>query len=329
MLRMAKRISHEPTTRRLRFLVVGVLAAAAIVVAAWRGPKTNSALAAEPPKPLQGSAKAGKLDMSFIPEDCPMFFIVRPAEVLGRPEFAGVLKRVKEMLEENHNAPKLPPFEQIDQVTVAWSRAENAPKGQDFSQVHRPALVVARANRPYDWQGFVKSALHNPEDFGHAGKTYYKSEADGLSFGILDDRTLVVAKETRVKDILAGIDTPKAEHGWDAAWKALPNGNAGFALDVTWFAEIAGPELNQPNGPQVMFAPLWKDGKALALTIDASKGIALHAVATSGSDEGGKRVAETLESVIVLAKNGLEQIKGQMANVPKDAPARCRPNSKR
>ena len=324
MLRNTKRISHEPTTKRTRFLVVGLLAASAIFVAAWRVPKTNSALAAEPRKPVQGSAKPGKLDLNFIPEDCPMFFVVRPADVLGRPEFAGVLKRVKGLIEESPNMAMLPPLEQVEQVTVAWSSSEIAPKGPG-PKIGMAALIVLKTNRPYDWRSFAIKQLRNPDDFGHAGKTYYLDAHPNdfsYAFGILDDRTLVIAKESRVKNILAGIETPKSEHAWDAAWKALPNGTGGFALDVKWLAEAAGPALNQPNGPQAMFAPLWKDAKALALTIDESKGLSIHAFANCNNDDGGKRVAETLESVLVLAKNGVEQLKDQIANMPKNAPDR-------
>ena len=94
-----------------------------------------------------------------------------------------------------------------------------------------------------------------------------------------------------------------------------------MAVNVAWLASNAGAKLDAPNSPLGAFAPLWKDAQGFALSIDDSKGTALNAVATCKSADGSKRVAETLQSVIVMAKNGVEQIKDGLAKQPADARA--------
>lgn len=322
MLRQAKRISHEPTTGRARFLIVGILAAAAILAASWRTPQTKAALAAGPGEPAQASTKTGRLDMSFIPADCPFFVVVRPAELLGRPEYATFRKNFRAMLAESSAMETMPPPERIEQITAAWSTSEPAPKGPG-PRFGMAALIALRAERAFDWKSFVKKQLRNSEEFSHAGKTYYREKTPNefsYSFGQVDDRTLVIAKESRLKDLLAGLETPKGEHAWDPAWKKVPKGQAALALDVAWFADVSGPILNRPDGPQAMFGPLWKDAKALAVSIDGSKELAVHAAAVCSDADGAQRVAETLNSAIVLAKNGVEQMKDQLANMPANAP---------
>ena len=199
---LAKRISRESTTKRTRFWIVAIIATSVPFVFISTGPNVKTVRAGQP---LQGSAKSAALDLSQLPDDCPMFTAIRVSEIISRPGFKKTLDLIKSMQKEAES--NFPPIEQIDYVLAAWSKTQAEAPRQGPPGMPEPAVVLVRSKTAYDWRVFLKKSMPGAEknERKHAGKTYFFSGSDARpSSGVLDNRTFVMALEPRLKEILAG-----------------------------------------------------------------------------------------------------------------------------
>ena len=125
---------------------------------------------------------------------------------------------------------------------------------------------------------------------------------------------VLATTETNLQIYLASMQQPPRRHAWDEASKHIAPGQLFFATTNTWMIQRLEPLRTQPGGPGTtlgLFAPLWTQASAHALSVDLSKGIKLDAAAVSGNETDGQRVAATVSALVTLGQNALSQMQAQ------------------
>jgi hypothetical protein len=301
MLRDAK-MPQDPSPRRRHALIVGALVASGLLLAGLRGPGGPSsarALAA----PAGPAAAEGGFDLSYVPAGAGVLVAGRPAELLGRPEAA----HLANFAQDGSLLKSLGfPIDQLDQVTLAITRRGEAARrpGTGFPPFD---VIILRATKAQDWKGLT-AKLPETEEARHEGQTYRRpKDPTAPSYFLPDDRTFVLAPEETLKSIIA-VGKKPTRHVWGPAWDRVEKGQLAIAVDMGWVLDAlrgprSRPDIFEKTGA---FSPLLDKAYAYAAGVDASKGLAVDAVASCTSDEGAKRVAETAEAGLTLLKNALQ-----------------------
>ena len=134
-----------------------------------------------------------------------------------------------------------------------------------------------------------------------------------------DDRTLVVAVEDTIRDLIQDRRVPAPRRTWDEAWEKSADGLVIAAIDTRWLrrrltqaAPPGGPDGPSPFGVKLdTIAPLLEKAQSYVISVDASPGIRVDVRAVTRGGDDAKPVAETMQAVITLARNSIE---GQMQN---------------
>jgi hypothetical protein len=322
MLKHHGPIRHVTLPLAARVLTVSALAAIGLLVAGLRGPAGGSPALAQD-RPIEQPAAGGGTDsynLAFLPADARMIAAVRPQSLLRRRD---VMSLVNSLREGPLRVDRLPvPPEDIEQVVVFWeaTQADSAPRGP--SPVPAPSGVVVRMAKPQDWKALLnKLAGPRLEELRHDGQVYYRFEAgspDAKGVFTPDDRTIVVAEEVVLRDLIADRNAPAPRYPWDEAWKRVNKGQVMLALDTRWLrrrlAQAAGPG-HAPGAMLTLetFAPLYEKAQSYAASLHASdRSLAVDLVAVAGSAENARPVAETLQAILTLGKNAMQGLRREV-----------------
>lgn len=319
MLSETKRLENRPITRRRAVALASVAGIVAIVISGIRAPVGDSAHAAPPAKPPAGVAGPGgagataseAIDLSYLPASAVAVFAVRPAELLSKGEMQPLLKLLNGMtgLEQKTGLK----VENIEEVKVAITRF---PESEQPGQAAPPRLAesmtyVTRYKEPFDWRGkFGENLVGKPVEATIAGKTYYHSDhgerATRPAFYVPDDRTIVFGPEIDLQRvILAG---GKNKPDWAAEWENSAKGAAAAMVDVAALSRSLNDALKQHPQPQVTaFAPIWQKGQRLFVSVQAGEGLAVAARLACSTSDDAERVRDTLQAVVTLARNALDE----------------------
>lgn len=315
------RSSLEPLSRRrgARAASAGLLTIAAVVLACLRGPAPAPAQepgAAAPAAAAPAAPITRDEALALIPNSARMALIARPADVLREPGALDLLNR-SEVRDDIERWLGLP-VQELGLVVVVWD--ERVPDDALRAMLGAPALVLLRSVRPHSWDSLLKSSIPEPFTAEIAGQSYTRSGAGNVhqATAVLDDRTIALGDEPSIQKYLTQRNRPRRGHDWDEAARRVGDGQLLWVNSSEWMIPLAQGPLQAPNGasfPLAMFAPLWTQAHAHALSLDVSKGLRLEGVTASGDEAGAKQVADTLQALLVLGRNTLKSLQPQLARM--------------
>jgi hypothetical protein len=318
----------DPLPPLARILTVVALAAAGIFVAGIRGPATT-ALAqpnVAPPKAAEAKtehAQAGAdiFDLSHAPVNTMIAVVGRPAEILSRPEFQPIAAQLNELQQSPGGEALKLKADEIESVAVLILRGLD---GGGSSRPTNPPTVILHSIKPQDWKAVAGTFVKVPEVVQFDGHSYTRSKTPptGTGFFTPDDRTIVIGPEDALQQVIAARKGGPVRHAWDGAWSRAKKGQVAFAFDPIWVFTQLMPAATRGNpragldGIVGIVAPLLDKATGYAAGLDIDNGLEVDLVATCSSEDGAKRVSETLQALITLAKNALPGLRQEVGIPP-------------
>ncbi len=328
MLRNTNAIQHASLSRVARALTLGFLATVGLLVAGLRGPSASDAAFGEQPGPTSGLAPQSgteSYNLAFLPADTKMVLAIRPKTLLERLNFA-LADQIKQV--ESFKAIESIRIEDVDQLLVFW---ESSFSGSDAAGsptlVPLPSGVVLRMTKPQEWKAVLSELLPSPREVRHAGQTYLTREGPAArgwvpAAFVADDRTLVIAHEDLLRELIEDRAAPASSHAWDEAWQKVAKGQMMLAVDMRWVRRrLAQGFRGGPAAPgrspagDVKFdtiSPLLEKTQSYALAIDTADGVVVDLVGIANSENDTKPVADTFSAVLTLAKNAVEGMRSDL-----------------
>ena len=225
-------------------------------------------------------------------------------------------------------SPLVIPPEEIEQFACFWEGLPEAPGPPGSSSfVPPPSGIVMRSTKAQDW----KSRL--TDQFGSARNSAWmarrtsgsaKPPIPGWCAFTPDDRTLVLAGEDTLRDLIQDRQAPAPHRAWDEAWEKSAKGHVIAALETRWLrrrlaqaAPPGGPDGRPPSASSSTRSRLARESTGLC-DFDAMRlaGISVDVRAVTRGDDDAKPVAETMQAVITLARNSVEGLMHDSAGRP-------------
>jgi beta-lactamase regulating signal transducer with metallopeptidase domain len=311
--------NHEPIQRVTlplfaRVLTIAALAAVGLLVAGLRGPAGDSpALAQDREVEKLNPALADSHNLALLPAETRMVISVRPATLLARRD----MRSLVQSLQHNTILPTLPvPPEDVEQLLVFWESTGLAepPRGPAF--VPPPSGIVLRMLKPQDWKALMQKLRGSRlEERRHDGQTYFHYGDDPWSLYAPDGRTLIVAEEVVLRDLIADRKAPPPRQTWSEAWNKVDKGQVMMALDTRWLRRRLNPAAGPVRPPGATlgfetFAPLYEKARSYAVSLNASdQQLSIDLVAAAASPEDAKSVTDTFQALLTLGKNALQGVR--------------------
>jgi beta-lactamase regulating signal transducer with metallopeptidase domain len=336
MLRNTNPIRHASLSSAARLLTLGILGSLGLVVAGLRVPAATQAGQDQQSAPAaDATAKAGTetFNLAFLPADAKMVVAIRPRTLLERREFRTLADQIKQTM--SRSAVASIKFEDVDQLIAFWEgspQAEGAPGAVPF--VPPPSGAVMHMTKPQEWKAILNELLPSPREVRHAGQTYLTREGPGARGSIpaafaADERTLVIAKEDLLRELIEDRNAPAPRRPWDQAWQKATKGQIMLAVDMRWVRRrLAQGFRGGPGDPNRSPAtnvtldtilPLLEKTQSYALSVDASEGIVLDVVCAANSDNDAKPVADTISALVTLARNAVQGMRQDLRGQPAQA----------
>jgi hypothetical protein len=308
MLRDAKQIRHVPTTGAMRVAVVGALAAATLLLAGVRLPGLVPAALAQTDRPKADDPGDA---LEYVPGDSVALVTARPAEVLALPEFKPIRELVNEAIRQSP-ARRLSAND-FGRVTLFWLR--NALPNDRRPSNDAPSGIVLKGTRAQDWKQLQAELANDAEEVAYRDRTYIRSKALApFCAFIADDRTLLLADEVLLRDLIKAGRHARPRLVWGRLWEQVDRGQLTAAVDCDWIRErlratvLSGP---QPVAAIIPFTPLWEKTRALTLGINGVGGLKVDALASCEDSDDAKEVADTLRAALTLGRNSLHSLHQQ------------------
>ncbi len=337
MLKNHGPIRHVTLSTTARVVTVAGLIASGLLVAGLRGPLGDSpAMAQEQPAAAGAPAAPGSYNLAFVPDDARLLIAVRPGNLLHRREIRSLLtspfgfavRTGTTFAQASVPAVDLPVKpEEIEQAIIFWGPDANIGGPPRGPRSELPSGLILRTNRAQDWKAQINHFLEQGprgaprlEEAKHEGQTYFRLDGGGLMVvGIYtpDDRTVVVAEEVVLRDLITDRNTT-ARHHWDDAWKRVAKGQFMIALDARWLRrQIAHimPRGGPPDARILLdtFAPLYEKAESYAASIQVNdQSVALDVVGGTTNPQNARDIAETAQAILTLGKNALRGVKREV-----------------
>jgi beta-lactamase regulating signal transducer with metallopeptidase domain len=328
MLRDPKQLIYVPSSWRRTTGVVAAVALAGLLVAGLRGPSGETQALGQSPQ-LRGKFSTGQStsDLRYVPSEVVGLLSIRPAAILEQAEMKPLVDMFNQHLGLKEQLGLA--LEQIDEIQVA---AVQFPKDGPSSSPMFPAeLVVFRSRGAGDWNTLTQRMVRDgePATFGKFKYTRGKDAGQGpagyCSFSP-DDHTLVLAAEPLLRRVmLAATKSEGGKHDWDGAWQKASAGQVTLMIDTSAFNHVVGPELAKAqsagHAPPILgsFSPLWEQTQRWFAGFEVGNGLKLTSTFECATPEAAKRVRETTEAAMTLARNLLDHLGEQIVAAPGDA----------
>jgi len=304
-----------PLPRRARWVTFGLLFVAGLAIASFRGPGSIKVAEAAPLPPPPEAASGATIEHGFIPAETAMIAVARPADLLANPEvsrFIEGLEPIQHLQTRTHLKAA-----DVEQVTLLWTSAWVRDSGPPLAWA--PSAAIFRMTKPQDWKAILTKNIPELKEARFGDLSYYQL-AEGpktIGFSTPDGQTLVIAEEPFLFRVLTSKPGAADRSPWADAWKTVKKGQVAVAVDVTALLvrlhprNVGRPE--PPVSPFGLFAPLLERANAYAISVDATRTIAVDGIATCNTDDNARQVSDTLKAVLTLGRNALESARGQNA----------------
>jgi len=328
MLRHQQNQPWRATPWRTRLVAVGAVVGAALLVAGLRGPESNSALAqagaGAPGTAAAAPASAEKFSLKFIPAEALGLLAFRPADLLAEP---GVGDFAKKFDWTGHLEQQLGiKLTDLEEVTLAFQANPERVAPMWILRGRGIAAAVVAATG--------KKAKTETRQFGGADYTVATGFDPNAFFAVNAD-TLVVASEAQIRLAITaaqggfdGLPGPPWAKEWED-WNTEPVGQVRFAVNIDGIKAATGFDPSRlaeqhrvPGDMASLLAsmgPLLTNTQSVVGSGHVNGGMQLSLVATTGSSDAAKSVAETTVALKVLLKNLTTQMRQALVRQP-DAP---------
>jgi beta-lactamase regulating signal transducer with metallopeptidase domain len=335
MLRNSKSIRPGPLPMAMRALTVGILVAAGVCIAGFRGPAPGTAVdrtgeqATTPSDagPVNSPGVAPEpFNLSFLAADAKMVLGVQPAALFQRADAKQFLDSVRKgpWLRESWSlAP-----EDVKQMLLFWEGAPQAPNQPGGSRlVPPPSGLVVLMVRAQDWKRLVPQNLGFEQEVQYDGQSYRRPLAISPGQWCLytpNDHTLVAAPEDLLRELISDWNAAAPRFPWDDCWKRVGKGHVMLGLESRWLRRRvaqgfhAGPGSSASTFLLDTIAPLLDKTQSYALAIDATGPVAVDVVAAANSEESTKPVADTAGALLTLARNVVQGQARDLRDQPKE-----------
>ena len=316
-----------------RAATIGLLGFVGFAVAGMRGPISQAQSSAQGTagetaqvavqNGLRGTAPS--LDVSLLPAETKLLFALKPAALLEREEIKALVRDMAPGVLTKSGL--VLPHEEIEQLVCFWEGLPEAPGQPGRSPfIPHPTGIIYRATKAQDWKSRLDAQGGRVEEFNLDGQKCFRGQPPSPAWcaAAFDDRTLVVAVEDTIRDLIQDRRVPAPRRTWDEAWEKSADGLVIAAIDTRWLrrrltqaAPPSGPDASSPFGVKLdTIAPLLEKAQAYVISVDASPGIRVDVRAVTRGGDGAKPVAETLQAVITLARNSIEGLMQDSAGKP-------------
>jgi prepilin-type processing-associated H-X9-DG protein len=245
----------------------------------------------------------------------------RPADLLGLPNFKPIAESINTNI-LNRIEPRWISAEEIARITVYWLTGPNGEQARPGPDPFGPpsGLIVQIRQAKTDLKEHIVKLFGGAEVFSYSGQTYFRSNhPERFSAFTPDDRTIVVANEILLRDLIKAGPNARPRHPWDRAWKEIEQGQFTLGVDCLWFRarvrQMIG--INNPAAAATgAFTPLWEKTRALAFGVNALDGLKIDALGICESSEDAKQVGDTLRAVLTLGRNSMQTLHRQARVAP-------------
>jgi hypothetical protein len=326
MLKNTKAPRFRPLSFPARAALIGTLALLALTVAGLRGPARamNSQSDAIGAEIGNGSSQdgsrgnAGSFDLSFLPAETRMFLAVQPASLLADDAVKSLVHSIQQGA--HSKAPFVIPLEETDQLILFWEGFPEPP-GQPTASplVPPPSGIVIRSSKAQNWKAGLEEQFGAAEEREAQGQAYLRFSKPLLPgwCGLqVDDRTLILAGENTLRDLIQDRKAPPPSRFWDQAWNKSVKGHLMAGVETRWLrrrlaqATPPGGQTPSPFGTKLeTIAPLLEKAQVYVASIDAARGIGVDVRAVTAGADDTKPVAETMQALVTLARNMVEGLK--------------------
>ena len=254
----------------------------------------------------QDQTKSDELSLAYVPRDALIVAAGRPSEALSQPIFAPLKKALDQQdgLRELYGIS----VTEIDHVVGVLlprdSRGGIVAPGEGGMVVH--------LNKDTDREALLKVWLRKAEQKEFAGQTYFINSSRRRSCYFASDRTVVLSESEAImrRFIIAG-KRGASKAKWADAWQRVSAKHAAFMLDIERLRPGLDAEFRSGREQIVMapIAPLWQHGVHLVAGVTAGTQIDLQISVICNGDDGATNVADTLNAVVILARNTLSSLR--------------------
>jgi len=323
MLRHTNRIRHASLSGGARLFTIGFLATLGLLVAGLRGPggwELAQAQAQAPAKTetVPGPGPANEpYKLAFVPADAKIVLAIRPAALVQHREIRTLVDSFRQTM--NGKAVLVFPPDDVEQLVAFWEGIPQHPVNPGQSPViPLPSGAVVRFTKPIDWKAALAKSLGQPvQEAKHDAQTYFHTTPIGAGWCLFapDDRTLVLAQEDLLFELIEDRKAPAQHHAWDEVWNKSVQGQVMLALETRWLRRRLAQGMHglpaggsEPPIRNLTFdtvSPLLDKTQSYALGLDASDGLTVDLVAGAGSEADAKAVAGTLQALLTLGQNAV------------------------
>jgi hypothetical protein len=331
MLRNTSPIRHGSLSIPARVLTISALAALGLAVAGLRGPSASVTAHAELQQSTPASPAVIGVDspnLAFVPAEAKMVLAIRPNALLKRRELRSLADKFKQIAPAR--ALQAVPIEDVDQLLAFWEGMPDFPAGAAGAPIlPPPSGVVLRMTKPQEWKALLNQLLGSLREARHAGQTYLTTaepRAAGWAAFAADDRTLVLARDDLLRELIEDRNAPPPSRPWDEAWQKVGKGQIMLALETRWirrrlaqgFPGAAGAPGQAPASDVKLdtISPLFEKAQTYALSLDTSEGLAIDLVAAARSDNDAKPVADTILALLTFARNAVSGMRQNLRGQP-------------
>ena len=258
-------------------------------------------------------------DLTYLPSTAVGFVAIRPAAMSRLPACKPQLDKINALIVKEFPVG-MPKIESIDQATIEVSIR---PRDKSKNQLGRfmMGVVMLRTVDDFDWKTAIKSVYQkidnldsNLVEVRFDGKVYYKKKKSLVpnlygpeSFYFPDARTVVCDYEENLRRMLSRKTRTGPNIVRTADWRKIEGGLIALAMDnrdQRWKLDLSTDEPEDlPVAPLLQLPTRWVIG------VDAGGSSNLHAIATCKTDEKGRLLARTAESLLARAKVAIGQAK--------------------
>ena len=208
-----------------------------------------------PDRPGSPPRHGGSLDLSLVPAETKLLLALRPAALLENAEIKSLIGSIPQGA--NPTTSFVVPLEETDQLLIFWEGLPDAASHPGSSAfVPPPSGMVIHSSRPQDWKSRFTKSFESAQDFVMAGQTCFrfaKPLIPGWCGFTPDDKTLVLAGEDTLRDLVADRKGPAPKRAWDEALDKSAKGQIFAALETRWLrrrlAQAAPPGGSQQPSP--------------------------------------------------------------------------------
>jgi beta-lactamase regulating signal transducer with metallopeptidase domain len=316
MLRDPRQLSVR-SPARVRWLSFGVMVVAGLAVAGLRGPGQQTFAQSPAISIVAGqnsAAGGGQLSLAYVPRDAAVVIALRPSKLLSTDALKPVLQTLTADPESVKQFGISP--DQVEELSVVYLLGGD--QGGNPIRAIEPGLVI-RCRADGQAKQFAETLNKGATPRKFDGKEVFVGDGRGAHH-LADGRTLVYApSEPALRRLLIAGPASKGPTALQQPWTKVSGNDVAVTVNVAALNPLLQGASSQPA--LAPFAPLWERTESASLGLNLGADFQLHGLVLCGSEDDAKRVRDTINAAIVLARNGLSALRDSAARIPAEESA--------